>query len=84
MRERFERPVSGGFARRVLAFDEAAARDHGDLMGVRRAIGRPTSVPDGRVAAIARVRGFAVATRSVGDFEYCGVELANPFAPGPT
>ena len=83
MRERFERLVSGGFARRVLAFDEAAARVYGDLTSLRRAVGRPTRVPDGQVAAIARVRGFAAATRNVGDFEYCDVELVSPFAPAP-
>ena len=38
----------------------------------------PTSVPDAQIAAIARVRGFAVATRNIKDFGHCGVKLMNP------
>ena len=34
---------------------------------------------DGQVAAIARSRDLAVATRNLRDFEECGVELVNPF-----
>ena len=48
-------------------------------MGGRREIGRPMSVPDGQIAAIARSRGYAVATRNVADFEDCGLSLVNPF-----
>jgi len=42
-------------------------------------LGRPMSVPDGQIAAIARSRGFAIATRNTSDFEECGVDLFNPF-----
>ena len=34
------------------------------------------------VASIARAKGFAVTTRSVRDFEACGLEIINPFEPG--
>ena len=80
-------PASRGLDERSLRDsrgDSAAARVYGDLTSLRRAVGRPTRVPDGQVAAIARVRGFSAATRNAGDFEYCDVELVNPFAPGPT
>jgi predicted nucleic acid-binding protein len=32
-----------------------------------------------KIAAIAKVNGGAVATRNIGHFEHCGVELINPF-----
>ena len=48
-------------------------------MGDRREIGLPMSVPDGQIAAIARLNHLAVATRNVPDFEHCGIEVLNPF-----
>lgn len=77
--ERFERFVSLAFAQRVMDYDEAAARAYGEVMGHRRELGRPISVPDGQIAAIARSNGFTVATRNISDFEDCGVELIDPF-----
>ena len=79
LRERFEHFLAQAFAGRVCDFDQAAARSYGEVMGGRREIGRPMSVPDGQIAAIARSRGYAVATRNVADFEDCGLSLVNPF-----
>jgi len=76
----FDRLLAEAFAGRVLAFEEGAARHYGEVMGRRREIGRPLSVPDGQIAAIARVNGYVVATRNVRDFVDCGVEIVNPFA----
>ena len=79
LRERFERFVTLAFDQRVLAYDESAARIYGDLMGDRKELGLPMSVPDGQIAAIARLNHLAVATRNVLDFEYCGIDVVNPF-----
>ena len=79
LKEKFERFISEAFAERVLVYDEAAACTYGDLMGIRKELGRPMSVPDGQIAAIARSRGLAVATRNTRDFEDCGVDVINPF-----
>ena len=79
LRERFERFISQAFAQRVLSFDEAAARAYGDVMGLRKELGRPMSVPDGQIAAVARSRVLAMATRNISDFEECGLDLLNPF-----
>ena len=81
LKERFERFISLAFAQRLLAYDEAAARTYGEVMGLRKEIGRPMSVPDGQIAAIARSHGLKVATRNTSDFEHCGVELIDPFRP---
>ena len=62
-----------------MDYDEAAARAYGEVMGHRRELGRPISVPDGQIAAIARSNGLTVATRNISDFEDCGVELIDPF-----
>jgi hypothetical protein len=79
LEERFDRFLARGFAHRVLAFDEDAARLYGRLMAHRRSIGRPMSILDGQIAAIARAQRFAVATRNVTDFEECSLEIVNPF-----
>lgn len=79
----FERIVSSAFADRILAFGERAATHYGEVMARRREIGRPMSVPDGQIAALARLHGFAVATRNVRDFLDCGIEVLNPFASQP-
>jgi hypothetical protein len=80
LRERFERFVALAFDQRVLAYDESAARIYGDLMGDRKELGLPMSVPDGQIAAIARLNRLTVATRNVVDFENCGIDVVNPFA----
>lgn len=81
LKENFERFISLAFAQRVLAYDEAAARSYGEVMSLRKEIGRPMSVPDGQIVAIARSNGFMVATRNTSDFEDCGVDLIDPFLP---
>jgi predicted nucleic acid-binding protein len=79
LHERFERFVALAFDQRVLAYDESAARVYGELMGDRKELGFPMSVPDGQIAAIARLNHMAVATRNVLDFEHCGIDVLNPF-----
>jgi predicted nucleic acid-binding protein len=81
LRERFEQFIALAFDRRMLAYDESAARIYGELMGVRKELGHPMSVPDGQIAAIARHNHLAVATRNVVDFENCGIDVINPFEP---
>ena len=78
--DRFEQFVATAFASRVLSFDEDAARAYGEICGHRRELGRPMSAFDGQIAAIARIRGYAIATRNLSDFTDCGLELIDPFA----
>lgn len=67
------------FADRVFGFTEAAALAYGALMGDAARAGRPLSVPDGMIAAIARVNGARLATRNVSDFAVTGVPLVSPW-----
>ena len=68
------------FEDRVLPFDSGAARAYADIACARRVAGRPVSQADCQIAAIARSRGMAVATRNVRDFEDMGIELLDPWA----
>ena len=72
------------FRGRILPFDSEAAEAFATLAAGRRQAGRPISQADAQIAAIARSRGAALATRNVPDFEGCGVEVINPWnAAGP-
>ena len=66
-------------AGRVLPFDSAAARELADIAASRRRAGQPISEADARIAAIARSRAAALATRNVGDFVGCRLELIDPW-----
>ena len=79
LEDRFEKFVVEGFDHRILGFDTPAARLYGEVMGRRKALGRPLSILDGQIASIARANHFAIATRNVRDFEECGLDLVNPF-----
>jgi predicted nucleic acid-binding protein len=68
-----------GFAGAVLPYDADAAHRYAHLQEIRRSAGRPLSVEDGMIAAICAVRGTALATRDVGDFEGLGIELIDPW-----
>ena len=67
------------FGERVIPFDRAAARAYADIAATRRLVGRPVAPADCQVAAIARSRDMAVATRNVRDFEDVGVEVIDPW-----
>lgn len=71
--------ITEDFAGRVLPFDSAAAKAYAAIAASRRATGQPMMEADCQIAAIARVRGAAVATRNVRDFERCDVEIVDPF-----
>lgn len=67
------------FRGRVLPFDGDAAEAFADIAAGRREAGRPISHPDAQIAAVAKSRGAALATRNVTDFDGCGVPVVNPW-----
>jgi predicted nucleic acid-binding protein len=67
------------FPGRVLPFHEDAARAFAPIATNRRTRGRPISLVDAQIAAIARAFGATLATRDTADFEECGVALINPW-----
>ena len=77
-----ERMLETGFANRILPFDSAAARAYAGIAAARcrrGRLGRPAAQADCQIAAIARSRGMAVATRNVRDFEEMGIDVFNPW-----
>ena len=70
------------FAGRILPFDSEAARAYAEIAAARRMAGLPISQSDCQIAAIARSRGAAVATRDASGFEGCGVTVINPWLSG--
>jgi predicted nucleic acid-binding protein len=67
----------------VLPFESADAPFYAKVSAMRRKIGRPVTVHDAQIAAIALRRGLPVATRNVRDFADCGVTLINPWDSAP-
>ena len=67
------------FAGRILPFDAHAAVAYAALVAGAEASGRAVSMADAQIAAIGRSHGAAIATRSVRDFEFCVVEVINPW-----
>ena len=67
------------FANRVLVFDSNAALAYAAIGARRKAAGTPIATMDCQIAAIARSKGAAVATRDVSDFEECSIEIINPW-----
>jgi predicted nucleic acid-binding protein len=71
--------LSEEFDDRILSFDEDAARVFAKIVQGRETAGRPISQFDAMIAAIARSRGAAVATRNTNHFEHCGIRVINPW-----
>ena len=67
------------FEGRILPFDSRAARAYADIVAMHRSAGRTVPPADCQIAAIARSRGMAVATRNVRDFDDIGIEIVNPW-----
>jgi predicted nucleic acid-binding protein len=67
------------FAGRIFGFDEGAALVYGHIMGKAKLQGRPMSVPDGMIAAIALKHAAALATRNSGHFAVPGLQLIDPW-----
>jgi predicted nucleic acid-binding protein len=67
------------FADRIFGFTEDAALAYGEIMGDAARQGSGMSVPDGMIAAIAKVNGGRLATRNLKDFRTTGLDLISPW-----
>jgi predicted nucleic acid-binding protein len=67
------------FAKRILVFDERAARTYAALFSIARTNGRPISFADAQIASIAQVHGYAVATRDARPFLAMGASVVDPW-----
>lgn len=78
---RYER-VKAEFQSKVLAFNLRAAEVFAELVIARAKSGAPIQSMDAQIAAIARSRNAAVATRDIAGFQGCGVLIIDPWAHG--
>ncbi|MCK1732407.1 type II toxin-antitoxin system VapC family toxin [Bradyrhizobium sp. 138] len=77
-----EAMLAEDFAGRILPFDSSAAAAYARIAAARRLAGRPISQSDAQIAAIAVSRGASLATRNVGDFVDCGINVIDPWRKG--
>lgn len=69
------------FASRCLPFEENSAIKYAQLVAYRRKSGRPISVEDAQISAIALTHGMKLATRNSRDFTSIEeLELINPWS----
>jgi toxin FitB len=72
------------FAGRCLPFDEPAATRYAGIVALRTRLGRPISVEDAQIAAVALAHGLVLATRNRRDFELIeGLSVVNPWLVAP-
>ena len=67
------------FLGRCLSFDLVAASVFAKIFADMRRRGKGIGMPDCQIAAIAKSRGFAVATRDVTPFRDAGIAVINPW-----
>jgi predicted nucleic acid-binding protein len=67
------------FAGRSHAFTATTALIYGDILASARRAGRPMSVPDAQIAAIAIEQGCVLATRNISDFATAALSLIDPW-----
>lgn len=79
LEEAFKKAIIEVFACRILTFDEHAAFSYGHIMAKRKELGKPMSILDGQIAAIAVSQQAAIATRNISDFTNCDLSLIDPF-----
>lgn len=68
---------------RIWAFDDMAAAEYAVIVASRHATGAPISTMDAQIAAIARSRGAAVATRDLYGMACGGLVLVDPWSYAP-
>lgn len=69
------------FGDQCLPFDCEAGREYASIIAERNLQGRPSSVEDAQIAAVALSSGLILATRNTKDFSgIAGLELINPWA----
>jgi predicted nucleic acid-binding protein len=79
LRRKFEEAFLTMIGSRVLVLDVGAGRLAGLLSAQRANEGRPISLADAQIAAIAQSNNATLATRDVDDFAGLGLPLVNPW-----
>lgn len=73
------------FADRCLPLDCTAAREYGRILSLSEDAGRPMSVEDAQIAAIACRNSLKLGTRNVSDFDFLAeLEVVDPWRHEPS
>jgi toxin FitB len=75
--------VFADFSERVLAFDAEAAVVYATIVSGRDRAGLPIDGFDAQIASICTVHRAALATRNAKDFQETGIDVIDPWQPGP-
>ena len=76
----FNSVVREAFEYRIFTFDEVAAHQYGTIMSQRKILGKPMSIADGQIAAIAAVNNLILVTRNLSDYQhFTGLTIENWF-----
>lgn len=67
------------YSTRTVPFGASAAMRYGPMLAAATAAGRPMSLPDAQIAAIALDEQATVATRNIADFAPSAALLVNPW-----
>ena len=78
----FAQAIAVALARRILPFDEAAARFAGTVGAQRQQSGFSVDIRDTQIAGIALARRATLATRNRQHFADLGVRLSDPWTAG--
>ena len=70
-----------GYEGRILPLERLAAEWAARFRAQAHRSGRVLDLGDALIAGTAKAHDLAVATRNVGDFEYLGVAVTNPWEP---
>jgi predicted nucleic acid-binding protein len=81
LRQQWSQLLDQVFGNRVLQFDANAAARTAVLLALRRKQGRTIELRDAMIAGIALHHRCTLATRNVGHFDDCDVDLINPWLP---
>ena len=65
---------------RILSFDHRAAEAYAQIDAHAKSAGKAISLPDGQIAATAKVQGFSLASRNTKPFDAAGVDVINPWS----
>ena len=79
LRKSLELATIENFGGRVPPFNLAAARQFAEIVATRRRTGRPIHEMDAEIAAIAHSNHATLATRDVGNFADCQMNVVNPW-----
>lgn len=77
--ESLDRLLNRLFGSRILSFDPPAAAAYASVVKRTRVKGYSISVADAQIAAIAKISGFAVATRDREPFAAAGTPIIDPW-----